>query len=132
MKRSGALVLTSTLVISSVLFAPQSFAQEAMPTKSSEITGTAWSYAVMNNALWGENTSSIQPWADEYKKGSNRTNYFMDGHPGQVIESSVANDGANRWKLGTTLDIIVGTSITALVLVLAAGAYNAGLIQLPK
>ena len=56
----------------------------------------------------------------------------MDGHPGQVIESSVANDGANRWKLGTTLDIIVGTSITALVLVLAAGAYNAGLIQLPK
>ena len=39
-----------------------------MPTKSSEITGTAWSYAVMNNALWGENTSSIQPWADEYKK----------------------------------------------------------------
>ena len=77
MKRSGALVLTSTLVISSVLFAPQTFAQEAMPTKSSEITGTAWTYAVMNNALWGENTSSIQPWADEYKKGSNRTNYFM-------------------------------------------------------
>lgn len=132
MKRTSVLCLATGLAASTAIIAPSANAADAMPESSSEIRGTAWTYAVMNNALWGENTSSIQPWADEYKKGSNRTDYFEKGHPGRVIESSVANDGANDWKLGTTLDIILGTGIAALVLALAAGAYNAGLIQLPQ
>mgnify|MGYP006902699658 CR=1 FL=1 len=131
MKRTSVAGIASALAISSAIVAPSATAGDAMPESSSEIRETGWTYAVMNNALWGENTSSIQPWADEYKEGNNRNDYFEKGHPGRVIESSVANDGANDWKLGTTLDIILGTGIAALVLALAAGAYNAGLIQLP-
>lgn len=132
MKRTGTLCVTAAIAVLTVVAVPNaSAADDDMPKKSSEITGTGWVYAKMNESLGNENTSSIQPWADEYKRDGNITDYFMDGHPGKVIESSVANDAANRWTLGTTMDIILGTGIAALVLALAAGAYNAGVIQLP-
>lgn len=49
-----------------------------------------------------------------------------------VANSSIRNDVANGYKLGTTFDILVGTGIAAAVLALLGGvAVLQGLIKLP-
>lgn len=57
-------------------------------------------------------TSSVKNILEDYEKGDDLS----------VLDSSVRNDAAKGYKLGTTFDILLGTGIAALVLALLGGA----------
>ncbi|MGV0393649.1 hypothetical protein [Corynebacterium riegelii] len=63
------------------------------------------------------------------KKGSGLTpsmrsifKNYEKGDDVSALESSLRNDAANGYKVGTTFDILLGTGITALLLALIGGA----------
>lgn len=63
------------------------------------------------------------------KKGSGLTpsmrnilKNYEKGDDTSVLDSSLRNDAANGYKVGTTFDILLGTGITALLLALIGGA----------
>ncbi|SQG63539.1 Uncharacterised protein [Corynebacterium renale] len=49
----------------------------------------------------------------------------------EVLNSSVRNDAANGYKLGTTYEILLGTGIAATVLAAIAAAIQSGAVKLP-
>ena len=57
---------------------------------------------------------------------------YEKGDDTSVLDSSLRNDAANGYKVGTTFDILLGTGIAALLLAGLGGfAVQQGLVKLP-
>jgi len=51
---------------------------------------------------------------------------------GKFLKPSSDNDQKNKYKIGTTFDILLGTGIAVAVLALLGGAAQSGQLPLPK
>ena len=91
---------------------------QAAEKKSSEISdeyaiGYIWGGIVKDRINKGTGlTPSMRSILKNYKEGDDTS----------ALDSSLRNDAANGYKVGTTFDILLGTGITALLLALIGGA----------
>lgn len=104
---------------------------------STGVAGAMTSSEVSDEYL--ETYSRLAGYVEGQQKGAGLTSSMRDimlNYSGNESDygslySSMKNDAANGYRLGTTMDILIGTGVTAVVLGAIIAAIQSGVIQLP-
>lgn len=113
MKRFTAASIAAATALSLVAMPAQAAEKKSSEVDDAYAIGYIWGGILKDSANKGAGlTPSMRSILKNYEKGDDTS----------VLDSSLRNDAANGYKVGTTFDILLGTGITALLLALIGGA----------